>query len=38
MAVEHAPEHRRGFYGAWPQVGRLNKPGNSKTPLAGLTE
>ena len=21
MAVEHAPEHRRGFYGAWPQVG-----------------
>ena len=23
MAVEHAPEHRRGFYGAWPQVGVL---------------
>ena len=21
MAVEHAPKHRRGFYGAWPQVG-----------------
>jgi metabolite-proton symporter len=21
MAVEHAPQHRRGFYGAWPQVG-----------------
>ena len=21
MAVEHAPENRRGFYGAWPQVG-----------------
>jgi metabolite-proton symporter len=21
MAVEHAPAHRRGFYGAWPQVG-----------------
>jgi MFS family permease len=21
MAVEHAPEHLRGFYGAWPQVG-----------------
>ena len=21
MAVEHAPEQRRGFYGAWPQVG-----------------
>jgi MFS transporter, MHS family, shikimate and dehydroshikimate transport protein len=21
MAVEHAPRHRRGFYGAWPQVG-----------------
>ena len=21
MSVEHAPEHRRGFYGAWPQVG-----------------
>ena len=21
MAVEHAPHHRRGFYGAWPQVG-----------------
>jgi MFS transporter, MHS family, shikimate and dehydroshikimate transport protein len=21
MAVEHAPDHRRGFYGAWPQVG-----------------
>jgi MHS family shikimate/dehydroshikimate transporter-like MFS transporter len=21
MAVEHAPEHRRGFYGAWPQIG-----------------
>jgi MFS transporter, MHS family, shikimate and dehydroshikimate transport protein len=21
MAVEHAPEHRRGFYGSWPQVG-----------------
>ena len=23
MAVEHAPQHRRGFYGAWPQVGVL---------------
>ena len=21
MAVEHAPENRRGFYGAWPQAG-----------------
>lgn len=21
MAVEHAPDKRRGFYGAWPQVG-----------------
>jgi MFS family permease len=21
MAVEHAPEHRRGFYGSWPQLG-----------------
>ncbi|SFT59969.1 metabolite-proton symporter [Actinopolyspora lacussalsi subsp. righensis] len=21
MAVEHAPENRRGFYGSWPQVG-----------------
>ena len=21
MAVEHAPAHRRGFHGAWPQVG-----------------
>ncbi len=21
MAVEHAPAHRRGFYGAWPQIG-----------------
>ncbi len=21
MAVEHAPDHRRGFYGAWPQIG-----------------
>lgn len=21
MAVEHAPEHRRGFYGSWPQMG-----------------
>jgi metabolite-proton symporter len=21
MAVEHAPPHRRGFYGSWPQVG-----------------
>src|SRR5262245_12450434 len=21
MTVEHAPGHRRGFYGAWPQVG-----------------
>src|SRR4029078_5485209 len=21
MAVEHAPDRRRGFYGAWPQVG-----------------
>lgn len=21
MAVEHAPPHRRGFFGAWPQVG-----------------
>lgn len=21
MAVENAPDHRRGFYGAWPQVG-----------------
>lgn len=21
MAVEHAPDHRRGFYGSWPQVG-----------------
>lgn len=21
MAVEHAPEHRRGFYGSWPQIG-----------------
>lgn len=21
MAVEHAPSHRRGFYGSWPQVG-----------------
>lgn len=21
MAVEHAPGHRRGFYGSWPQVG-----------------
>jgi metabolite-proton symporter len=21
MAVEHAPAHRRGFYGSWPQVG-----------------
>src|SRR5262245_34483268 len=21
MAVEHAPEHRKGFYGSWPQLG-----------------
>ncbi|MBV9066133.1 MAG: MHS family MFS transporter [Methylobacteriaceae bacterium] len=21
MAVEHAPENRRGFYGSWPQIG-----------------
>jgi MFS transporter, MHS family, shikimate and dehydroshikimate transport protein len=21
MAVEHAPEHNRGFYGSWPQLG-----------------
>ncbi|MGP4019122.1 MFS transporter [Saccharopolyspora sp. 5N708] len=21
MAVEHAPPHRRGFYGSWPQMG-----------------
>ena len=21
MAVEHAPDHRRGFYGSWPQLG-----------------
>ena len=21
MAVEHAPSHRRGFYGSWPQLG-----------------
>jgi MFS family permease len=21
MAVEHAPEHRRAFYGSWPQIG-----------------
>jgi len=21
MSVEHAPAHRRGFYGSWPQVG-----------------
>jgi MFS transporter, MHS family, shikimate and dehydroshikimate transport protein len=21
MAVEHSPEHRRGFYGSWPQIG-----------------
>jgi metabolite-proton symporter len=21
MAVEHAPEHARGFYGSWPQIG-----------------
>jgi metabolite-proton symporter len=21
MAVEHAPPHRRGFYGSWPQIG-----------------
>jgi len=21
MAVEHAPAHKRGFYGSWPQVG-----------------
>jgi MFS family permease len=21
MAVEHAPSHRRGFYGSWPQMG-----------------
>jgi MFS transporter, MHS family, shikimate and dehydroshikimate transport protein len=21
MAVEHAPENRRGFYGSWPQLG-----------------
>jgi len=21
MAVEHAPSHRRGFYGSWPQIG-----------------
>src|ERR1700736_6238840 len=21
MAVEHAPDNRRGFYGSWPQVG-----------------
>ena len=21
MAVEHSPDHRRGFYGSWPQVG-----------------
>ncbi|MCX2734101.1 MFS transporter [Saccharopolyspora sp. NFXS83] len=21
MAVEHAPAHRRGFYGSWPQIG-----------------
>ena len=21
MAVEHTPDHRRGFYGSWPQVG-----------------
>ena len=21
MAVEHAPESRRGFYGSWPQIG-----------------
>jgi metabolite-proton symporter len=21
MAVEHAPPHRRGFYGSWPQLG-----------------
>ncbi|ALE73914.1 MFS transporter [Pseudonocardia sp. EC080610-09] len=21
MAVEHAPAHRRGYYGSWPQVG-----------------
>ena len=21
MAVEHAPGHRRGFYGSWPQIG-----------------
>ncbi|HEX8136627.1 MAG TPA: MFS transporter [Pyrinomonadaceae bacterium] len=21
MAIEHAPSHRRGFYGSWPQMG-----------------
>ena len=21
MAVEHAPDHARGFYGSWPQIG-----------------
>jgi MFS family permease len=21
MAIEHAPRHRRGFYGSWPQMG-----------------
>jgi len=21
MAVEHAPDNRRGFYGSWPQLG-----------------
>src|SRR6266699_2958609 len=21
MAIEHAPAHRRGFYGSWPQMG-----------------
>ncbi|MFX5747810.1 MFS transporter, partial [Acinetobacter baumannii] len=21
MAVEHAPENRKGFYGSWPQLG-----------------
>jgi Sugar (and other) transporter len=21
MAVEHAPDHRKGFYGSWPQLG-----------------
>jgi MHS family shikimate/dehydroshikimate transporter-like MFS transporter len=21
MAVEHAPENKKGFYGSWPQLG-----------------